>query len=420
MKFIEALRLRSKLFLLFILITLGLVILGMMGTINTRAMKSRIDNLYFGTLIPVTELNDILYTYNANILPSIYKAKNNLIAPSELQETLYSSLKEIEYKWKSYKSHYKSRDELAYVGYASQEIDKTNRYFYKVLAASKEGLDMQKLSISILDIKTEHINSVIKKLLDYEMSVARFERRTFLQNYHAMMRNMGLILGIIIFAVLFVTYSVFKSIQKEHTKLEAATKKLRLLNKKLENASYTDSLTSLHNRRYFNFIYERELRRAKREKKYVTFMMIDIDFFKQYNDTYGHIAGDHTLQIVAKVIKSCFKRPSDFVFRLGGEEFGVLLLDTDELNSARLAKELCKKVKEQGIEHKASKVADVVTISVGVVSCIADDMLDGDDLIRRADDMLYKAKEGGRDRYMITSEVIEKSEESKAAHSSAA
>ena len=269
-------------------------------------------------------------------------------------------------------------------------------------------------------MKTEHINNVIKKLLDYEMSVARFERRTFLQNYHAMMRNMGLILAIIIFAVLFVTYSVFKSIQKEHTKLEAATKKLRMLNKKLENASYTDSLTGLHNRRYFNFIYERELRRAKREKKYVTFMMIDIDFFKQYNDTYGHIAGDHTLQIVAKVIKSCFKRPSDFVFRLGGEEFGVLLLDTDELNSARLAKELCKKVKEQGIEHKASKVADVVTISVGVVSCIADDMLDGDDLIRRADDMLYRAKEGGRDRYMITSEVIEKSEEPKAAHTSAA
>jgi len=420
MKFIEALRLRSKLFLLFILITLGLVILGMMGTINTRAMKSRIDNLYFGTLTPVTELNDILYAYNAKIVPTIYKVKNNLIAPSELQEILYSSLKEIEQRWKSYKNHYKSRDELAYVDYASKELEKTNIYFYKVLAASKEGLNLQKLSITILDMKTKHINSVIKKLLDYEMNVARFERRVFLQNYDAMMRNMGLILGIIIFAVLFVTYSVFKSIQKEHTKLEAATKKLRLLNKKLENASYTDSLTGLHNRRYFNFIYERELKRAKREKKYVTFMMIDIDFFKQYNDTYGHIAGDHTLQIVAKVIKSCFKRPSDFVFRLGGEEFGVLLLDTDELNSARLAKELCKKVKEQGIEHKASKVADVVTISVGVVSCIADEMLDGDDLIRRADDMLYKAKEGGRDRYMITSEVIEKDEESKTLHTSAA
>ena len=406
MKFIEALRLRSKLFLLFIFITLGIVTLGMMGAINTQAMKNRIDNLYFGTLMPVTELNAILYSYNAKMLPALYKAKNDLIAPSELQELLLSTLEEIQRLWKSYTSHYKSRDEVAYVEYATQELQRTNDYCYKVLAASKEGVDLKKLSVALLDEKMEHINGVIKKLLDYEVNVARFERRVFLHNYHVMIRNVSVILAVIFFAVLFVTYLVFRSIQKEHTKLEAATKKLRQLNKQLENASYTDSLTGLHNRRYFNFIYEREIKRAKREKKYVTFMMIDIDYFKQYNDTYGHIAGDHTLQIVAKVIRSCFKRPSDFVFRLGGEEFGVLLLDTDELSSARLAKELCKKVKEQGIEHQASKAADVVTVSVGVVSCIADEVLDGDDLIRRADDMLYKAKEGGRDRYMITSEVL--------------
>ena len=421
MRFIEALRLRSKLFLLFVLIALGLVILGMMGTINTKAMKSRIDTLYFGTLIPVTELNAILYSYNAKLMPSVYKAKNDLISPSELQETLHSALKEIEHTWQSYKSHYKSRDELAYVGYVNEEIKKTDRYFYKVLLASKQGMDLQKLSLDVLDKKEEHINSVIKKLLDYEMNVARYERHIFLQNYHAMMRNLGVVLGIIIFAVLFVTYSVFKSIQKEQTKLEGATKKLRQLNKKLENASYTDSLTGLHNRRYFNFIYEKELGRAKREKSYISFMMIDIDFFKQYNDTYGHIAGDHTLQIVSKVIKSCFKRPGDFVFRLGGEEFGVLVVGTDEIGSARLAKEVCKKVKEQNIEHNSSTVADVVTVSVGVVSCIADEMLDGDELIKRADDMLYKAKEGGRDRYMITSDITQHSgERDLEEHSSAA
>ena len=134
--------------------------------------------------------------------------------------------------------------------------------------------------------------------------------------------------------------------------------------------------------------------------------MIDIDFFKQYNDTYGHIAGDTTLKEVAKVLKECFKRPSDYVFRLGGEEFGVLLSDTDELNSARLAKELCKKVKQKGIEHSASKVADVVSVSVGVACCIADDSLDDEILIKRADDMLYEAKKGGRDRYMIATDIF--------------
>lgn len=420
MKFIEALRLKSKLFLLFIFITVGLLVLGLMGAINTQSMKSRIDALYFGTLIPVTELNDILYAYNAEILPSTYKVKNALIDPVAFEEDVQRALLNIKKRWQSYKSHYKTEEELSYVLYATSEIEKTNDYFYKLLAASKVGLNMQKLSIPLLDKKIEHINIVLKRLLDYEISDARFERKLFLQNYTSMMRKMGVMLFFIILAILVVTYSVFKSIQKEHTKLEALTKKLKLLNKKLENASYTDSLTGLHNRRYFNYIFERELRRAKREKKYVTFMMIDIDYFKQYNDTYGHIAGDHTLKIVAQVIKSCFKRPSDFVFRLGGEEFGVLLLDTDEINSARLAKTLCKKVKEQGIEHKASKVADVVTISVGVVSCIADEMLQGDDLLKKADEMLYKAKESGRDRYMISSEIFSASEEANDSHHHAA
>ena len=406
MKFIEALKLKSKLFLLFLLIAVGLVLLGLLGAINTKTMKSRIDNLYFGTFVPVSELNAILYGYNAELLPALYKAKNELLAPSELQETLFAALREINRNWNDYKKIYKTREEKAYVEYATKEIEKTNDYFYKILAASKIGYDMRKLSIELLDKKREHVNSIIKKLLDYETTSARLERKRFLESYNETMRNIGIILVGILFAVLFVTYKVFQSVQIEHTKLEAATKKLHQLNKKLENASYTDSLTGLHNRRYFNFIFERELKRAKREKRYVTFMMIDIDFFKQYNDTYGHVAGDRTLQSVAKVIKNCFRRPSDFTFRLGGEEFGVLLVGTDELGSARLAKELCKNVKEQKIEHKASVAADVVTISVGVVSCIADEALRGDDLIKRADDMLYKAKESGRDRYIITSEII--------------
>ncbi len=406
MKFIEALKLKSKLFLLFILITIGLVLLGLMGTVNIKEMKSRIDALYFGTLIPVSELNDILYTYNASLAPTLYKAKFEMISPYELRQNITNGIKRVERRWQSYVSHYKSSEELEYINYASREIEKTNLYFYKVLAALKAGKELQKLSVSSLDSHIEHINGVIKRILDYEMRVAQFERRSFRQSYESTMQAVSLILILIIALILFVTYYVFKSIQKEHTKLEIATKKLKQANKKLESASYTDSLTGLHNRRYFNYVYERELRRAKRDKKYITFMMVDIDYFKQYNDTYGHIAGDHTLKIVAKVIKSCFRRPSDFVFRLGGEEFGILLLDTDEINSARLAKELCRKVKEQGIEHKSSLVADVVTVSVGVVSCIADESLDDEVLIKRADEMLYEAKESGRDRYMITSELI--------------
>lgn len=405
MRFIEALRLKSRLFLLFILITVGLVLLGMVGAIKVGDMKNRIDSLYFGSLIPVTELNEILDAYNGKILPSLYKAKQGRITKEEFTSILEESLRRVQKRWGSYKNHYKTREELPYVSYASSEISQTNDEFYKLLELAKNRSTLEKLAVSVLERKIEHVDTVVKKLLDYEMGYAYFERKQFLEHYKTTMYNIGIILAVIIFAVLFVTYYVFKSVQNEQEKLEKLSKKLHQANKKLENASYTDSLTGLHNRRYFNYIYDRELKRAKRERNYITFMMIDIDFFKQYNDTYGHIAGDHTLKIVAKVIKSCFKRPSDFVFRLGGEEFGVLLIGVDELGSARLAKELTKTVKEQAIEHKASKVAEVVTASVGVVSCIADEMLDGEALIQKADEMLYKAKDGGRDRYMITSEI---------------
>ncbi len=207
--------------------------------------------------------------------------------------------------------------------------------------------------------------------------------------------------------ILLVSLYVFLSIQKDHTKLEETTKKLRRANKKLENVSYTDVLTSLHNRRYFNLVYDKELKRAKRAKSYITFMMLDIDFFKQYNDTYGHIEGDYALKSVAKVLKDTLKRPSDFVFRLGGEEFGVLLTQTDESNSAKLARDICDAIRGRELVHESSKVNKFLTMSIGVVCCIADEALNEEILISRADEMLYEAKESGRDRYIITSNVSE-------------
>ena len=134
-------------------------------------------------------------------------------------------------------------------------------------------------------------------------------------------------------------------------------------------------------------------------------MMLDIDFFKQFNDTYGHIEGDYALKSVAKTLKDTLKRPTDFVFRLGGEEFGVLLTHTDESNSAKLARDICNNIRGREIKHENSKVNRYLTISIGVVCCVADNALDGDILISKADSMLYEAKESGRDRYMISSDV---------------
>ncbi|MEA1892944.1 MAG: diguanylate cyclase [Campylobacterota bacterium] len=407
MHFIEALKLRSKLFFLFILITVGITLVAIMGAINIKAMKKNLDSLYFGSLVPVTELNDILQTYHGNIAHTIYKAKSSDISDSQTSLEIENALLKIDMQWRSYESHFKRDEELQYVEYTALEIKDTNDYFQRILEGLLEGNSLKNVSINNFERRMEHIHKTVNRLIVYEIEIAKYERAKFLKIYDAIVLKIEIILMIIIFCILFISYYVFKSIQNDHTKLEIATRKLKRANKKLENVSYTDELTSLHNRRYFNFIYDKELKRAKRTKNYITFMMLDIDFFKQYNDTYGHVEGDYALKSVAKVLKDLLRRPSDYVFRLGGEEFGVLLVETDESNSARLAREICDAIRAREIKHESSKVNEFLTISIGVVCCIADEALDEEMLMTRADDMLYKAKDGGRDGYIITSNITQ-------------
>jgi len=414
MQFIETLKLKNKLFFLFILITIGLFVVGVMGIINMNAMKKNIDSLYFGSLVPVIELNEILQTYHGKLTITLYRAKSFDLSQDNTELNIEDSLKEINKLWKSYESHFKRDEELEYLDYATMEIKATNSYFYGILKALENGNNLQELSVNTLESKVAHIHKIIEKLIKYEIDVAKFERKMFLSKYDAVFRNLGIILALIIIAIMFISHYVFKSIQDDQTQLEIATKKLKNVNKKLENASYTDMLTTLYNRRYFNIVYDRELKRAKRDKSFITFMMLDIDFFKQYNDTYGHLEGDNALKLVAKTLKETLKRPSDFVFRLGGEEFGVLLSGTNESDSARLAQDICNAVRGMEIVHEKSSANEFLTISVGVVCCVADDALNDRLLISVADAMLYKAKDSGRDRYVISDSVSEATVEKKA------
>ncbi|MCD6259635.1 MAG: diguanylate cyclase [Helicobacteraceae bacterium] len=410
MKFIEALKLRSKLFLLFILVTLGLVSVGIMGAINVNETKKNLDTLYFGSLVPVIELNEILQKYHSNIAGSLYKAQNAEMSPSHITLQLEEGLEAIRKLWISYESHYKRDEELAYTQYAALEIQVSNDYFKKIIRSHEDGGSYDKISLSKLEKKISHIHLILQKLIRYETDVAKYRRVEFLKEYNALVLKLNIVLSGVILVVLFTMFSVFRSIQNDQSKLEGATKKLKALNKKLESASYTDTLTDLHNRRYFNMVYERELKRAKRTHSYITFMMLDIDYFKQYNDNYGHLQGDNALKVVADVLRDVLKRPSDFLFRLGGEEFGVLLTQTDEKDSASLAQKICERVKAAQIEHAHSKASRFLTISIGLVTCIADDALDGDMLMSCADKMLYQAKEKGRDQYMITTTTCDLAE----------
>lgn len=405
MNFIETLKLRSKLFFLFVIITVGLIVIGVMGAVNIKSMKKNLDSLYFGSFVPVIELNNILHSYQDDIVNSIYRAKNTQISSQELEAVIKEALQRIQKEWKNYEGHFKRDSEIPYVDYTAEEIRQTNAYFDKVVDALGKGYDVKDLILANLENRLSHTYSIINRLISYEIEVAKYDRKNFLLHYDSTFFKVGSILAGVIFFVLMISYYVFKSIQNDQNILEVTTKKLKLANKKLENVSYTDSLTGLYNRRYFNLVYDRELKRAKRSKSYITFLMLDIDYFKQYNDTYGHIEGDFALKSVAKILKDTLKRPGDFLFRLGGEEFGILLGDTSEVNSKIIAQSVCDAVKGREIKHESSKAGEFITVSIGGACCVADEALDDEILISKADEMLYKAKEKGRDRCEITTDI---------------
>lgn len=171
--------------------------------------------------------------------------------------------------------------------------------------------------------------------------------------------------------------------------------------KKVEYLSITDELTQLYNRRYFNTKIEEELNRAKRDDYFISFLMLDIDYFKKYNDTYGHQEGDEALKNISLVLKSLTNRASDFAFRIGGEEFAILLSYKNKEESYEFALSIKKEIKLLNIEHKASKVSPLLTISIGIISKKGSLITDSKELYKLADEELYRAKEEGRDKICI-------------------
>jgi len=165
-------------------------------------------------------------------------------------------------------------------------------------------------------------------------------------------------------------------------------KRMEIDRRKIEILSITDHLTKLYNRRYFSESIDKEFARAIRQKECLSFLMIDVDKFKEYNDTYGHLQGDALLVSLAKVFKSIVKRSEDLVFRMGGEEFGVLLPNTNSDGAFSIAEKIREEVqKSVGI-----------TVSLGV-ACVFPKIGESSyNLLKLADTNLYKAKEMGRNR----------------------
>jgi len=162
--------------------------------------------------------------------------------------------------------------------------------------------------------------------------------------------------------------------------------------------SYCDAITGINNRWFFEDNVKRCLQSLSRPGNSLSLLMIDIDYFKKFNDTYGHLEGDRCLALVANAIKRTVTRVNDFVARYGGEEFVVVLPNTDEKGARVIAEKLHENVRECNIPHAGSAVASRVTVSVGCVTGSVDRQQSERDYIKQADEMLYASKQNGRNQ----------------------
>ncbi|MCT7598128.1 GGDEF domain-containing response regulator [Aliarcobacter butzleri] len=176
---------------------------------------------------------------------------------------------------------------------------------------------------------------------------------------------------------------------------------LKIKNDMLEKLSMYDGLTNIRNRRFFDETFEKTFNEIKRDKKSLAVLMIDIDFFKPYNDNYGHGQGDETLRKVAKALEKTIKRASDFVARYGGEEFVILLKDINKDGVEAVANNLLNAVRELKITHEFSKIENYVTISIGASFYNSNSDITKLELLLKADETLYNVKNSGRNNFAI-------------------
>ena len=190
---------------------------------------------------------------------------------------------------------------------------------------------------------------------------------------------------------------IIRSVKNFRT-VEGMTKRIRHLEAEVDKIYY-DPLTGLYNRRYLDANLERIITTLSRSKSALSVIMVDIDHFKSYNDLHGHLQGDECLKQIAIAINNSIDRADDFAVRYGGEEFAIVLPNTDATGALHVTNALAENVKALKMPHGQSVVSDYVTVSVGVTNGVVKHTHKAKDFLMKADEMLYKSKKNGRNMY---------------------
>ena len=189
--------------------------------------------------------------------------------------------------------------------------------------------------------------------------------------------------------------------KKAEQQIQELIQQLEIERDLAEKNSLTDSLTGLYNRRFFDIALHTEFLRHKRSGSQLSLIMLDVDHFKAYNDTYGHLAGDECLKQIGQTLRTAVERAPDIVARFGGEEFVVLLPDTDSHGAEMLAKRIGESVARLTLPHAKSAVSEFVSVSLGLATTDDRILAEGSELVALADRALYHAKKNGRNRYEV-------------------
>lgn len=269
---------------------------------------------------------------------------------------------------------------------------------YEVCTALKQSEKTRKIPIifiSVLDnvldkVKAFQVGGIdyITKPFQLEEVIARIETQLKIQRLQDQLQEKNRLLEERNFLLL-----------REIENRKKAENALKKANLKLQKLACIDGLTKVSNRRKFDNYLKQQWDQLGRENHPLSLILCDIDYFKPYNDTYGHPAGDECLKQVAKAICQAAKRPADLVARYGGEEFAIILPHTTCNGALSVARNIQREIQQLNIKHSTSDVCDIITISLGICTMIPTREHSQDSLILSADKALYQAKQTGRNCY---------------------
>ena len=369
-----------------------IIYLAFLVIFQIASMKKSLDFLYGNSLISISALNKANAIYHINIQNNIYQSITLNITPTQALLDMKNSLPIVEKIWKDYEKRFQYNDKSEYLEYALLEIGNINNYFKQINRWCSNIENIQKLSLKEIDNEVAKADIIIQELLRYEHLMAQQERNKILLKFNNFIYQIILLLIIGVFFIIKYIYSI----NNKQLLLKKEFQKIASNCEMLDNLEYRDAITSLYTRRYFNYIYKEKIYLAKDNKSSIALIMIEIDYFTEYNNSYGFEQGDALLNIIADILKDIIDEKNDFVFKFDSEAFRVLLTQTDEQKTIAFEKKILTKIKLKQIEHKGSKIDKYVTVSIGSAFSKIESTTTEYSLISKADKMLSISKDKNR------------------------